>query len=135
MTRHWLGCARKLWSGRRGTPLFLEEIARSLAERGVMETSRPRLRAGIASIGIPASIQAVLAERLDRLPADRRRLLQLASVIGKDIPLDLLRRMTDLPEDRLAEELAELQARRSSAAAFAVRSGGSMQYRNSMVVK
>jgi class 3 adenylate cyclase/tetratricopeptide (TPR) repeat protein len=93
-----------------GTPLFLEEIARSLNERGVIETSRPRLQPGIAGIGIPASIQAVLAERLDRLPADRRRLLQLASVIGKDIPLDLLRRMTDLPEDRLAEELTELQA-------------------------
>jgi class 3 adenylate cyclase/tetratricopeptide (TPR) repeat protein len=92
-----------------GTPLFIEEIARSLTERGVIETSRPRLRSGIASIGIPASIQAVLAERLDRLPADRLRLLQLASVIGKDVPLDLLRRMTDLPEDRLTQELAALQ--------------------------
>ena len=93
-----------------GTPLFLEEIARSLAERGVIETVRPRPRHAIAGVEIPASIQAVLAERFDRLPPERRRLLQLASVIGKDIPLELLRRMSDLPEARLAEELAELQA-------------------------
>ena len=93
-----------------GTPLFLEEIARSLAERGLIEVSRPRLRSGASSVGIPASIQAVLAERFDRLPQDRRRLLQLSSVIGKDIPLSLLRRMTDLSEPRLADELAALQA-------------------------
>ena len=93
-----------------GTPLFLEEIARSLNERGVIEAVRPRPRYAIDSVGIPASIQAVLAERFDRLPPERRRLLQLASVVGKDIPLALLRRMTDLTEARLAEELAELQA-------------------------
>jgi class 3 adenylate cyclase/tetratricopeptide (TPR) repeat protein len=85
-----------------GTPLFLEEVARSINERALIEPAAP--------IEIPVSVQAVLAERTDRLPPDRKRVLQLAAVIGKDVPFALLRRISDLPEERLLAELAELQA-------------------------
>jgi len=91
-----------------GTPLFLEEIARSLTERGAVVTEPARTRL-VADVEIPVSIQGVLSERLDRLPAERRRLLQLASVIGKDLPHALLQKVSDLPDARLREELSALQ--------------------------
>jgi len=94
-----------------GTPLFLEEIARSLVESGVVlaQPARTLVTRKIADIRIPASVQAILAARIDRLPPLRRRLLQLASVIGKDVPLQLLAAVSDLSEPALAAELMELQ--------------------------
>ena len=95
-----------------GTPLFLEEIARSLVESGVV-VSRPAqvvVTRDIADVRIPASVQAILATRIDRLPPVRRRLLHLASVIGKDVPLRLLAAVSDLPEAQLETELQHLQS-------------------------
>ena len=94
-----------------GVPLFIEEIARSLSESGVVanQASPQRATALLANVVIPASVQAIVAARIDRLPPGRRRLLHVASVIGKDIPLNLLERVADLPHDRLEGELAQLQ--------------------------
>ncbi len=105
------GLRREIIARTEGTPLFLEEVARSLNERAqnVDEAAHALLKQPIIDIEIPASIQAVLMERFDRLPPERRRVLQLASVIGKDVPLALLRSISDLPEAKLAAELAELQ--------------------------
>jgi class 3 adenylate cyclase/tetratricopeptide (TPR) repeat protein len=105
------GLRREIIARTEGTPLFLEEVARSLNERAqnVDDSTHASLKQPVMDIEIPASIQAVLMERFDRLPPDRRRVLQLASVIGKDVPLGLLRSISDLPEAKLAAELAELQ--------------------------
>ena len=94
-----------------GTPLFLEEIARSLMESGVVrnQPAQTTITRELGDVQIPATVQAVLATRIDRLSPSRRRLLQLASVIGKDVPLRLLAAVSDLPEDTLAAELVELQ--------------------------
>ena len=94
-----------------GTPLFLEEIARSLLESGVVLTrpAHATVTQAVSEVQIPASVQAILAARIDRLPVARRRLLQLAAVIGKDVPLRLLAAVSDLSEDVLAGELLELQ--------------------------
>lgn len=94
-----------------GTPLFLEEIARSLVESGVVLTqpARTMMMREAADVQIPASVRAILAARIDRLPPVRRRLLQLASVIGKDVPLRLLAAVSELPEPALEAELLELQ--------------------------
>ncbi len=97
-----------------GTPLFLEEIARSLQESGVIagyDADTPALAAArLTELAIPASVQAILAARMDRLPPVRRRLLQIASVIGKDVPSALLAAIADLPSAQLGAELAELRA-------------------------
>jgi class 3 adenylate cyclase/tetratricopeptide (TPR) repeat protein len=97
-----------------GTPLFLEEIARSLLESGVIAAhggDAPDLAAAhLTEVTIPASVQAILAARMDRLPPVRRRLLQIASVVGKDVPSALLAAIADLPAAQLATELAELRA-------------------------
>jgi class 3 adenylate cyclase/tetratricopeptide (TPR) repeat protein len=95
-----------------GVPLFIEEIARSLNESGVVagqdRSHGPAERRD--EVVIPASVQAIIAARIDRLPPLRRRLLHVASVIGKDVPLNLLEAVAGLPHDQLERGIAELQA-------------------------
>ena len=59
---------------------------------------------------MPATVQAVLAARIDRLAPEDKRLLQAAAVIGKDVPYALLQAIAELPEDALRQGLARLQA-------------------------
>lgn len=95
-----------------GTPLFLEELSRALIEQGVVvaEPSSLRLTRSMTEVQIPASVQAILANRIDQLDAEPRRLLQVAAVIGKDVPRDILEAVADLSETMLALNLAVLQA-------------------------
>ena len=62
-----------------------------------------RLPAGAAvqTIQVPATVQAVLAARIDRLAPEDKRLLQVASVIGKDVPFALLQAIAELPDEAL----------------------------------
>jgi tetratricopeptide (TPR) repeat protein len=59
---------------------------------------------------VPATVQAVLAARLDRLAPEDKRLLQCAAVIGKDVPYPLLEAVAELSEPALRQGLARLQA-------------------------
>jgi len=95
-----------------GNPFFIEEIVRSLTESGVLIGSKGSYRPGIAidSIRIPGTVRTVLADRVDRLPAAHKQLLQIAAVIGVAAPLGLLRAVGGLPEDQLSEYLSDLQA-------------------------
>ena len=58
----------------------------------------------------PATVQEVLAARIDRLPPEEKRLLQTAAVIGTEVPLPLLQAIAELPEAALHGDLAHLQA-------------------------
>ena len=95
-----------------GNPLFLEESVRALVEMEVLVGERGAYRLGKdpGAIQIPATVQAILAARIDRLPADDKRLLQIASVIGKDLPWSLLLETAEHKEDDLRSGLARLQA-------------------------
>jgi predicted ATPase len=94
-----------------GTPFFLEESVRTLIEMNVLTGERGsyRLAKPIESIQVPASVQAVLAARIDRLTPDAKQLLQTASVIGKDFPFTLLHSVTERSEEELRRELGQLQ--------------------------
>ena len=59
---------------------------------------------------IPATAQAIVAARIDRLPPEDKWLLQAASVVGKDVPFALLHAVADVPEDGLRRGLSHLQA-------------------------
>jgi tetratricopeptide (TPR) repeat protein len=59
---------------------------------------------------MPATVQAILAARIDRLAPEAKRLLQAAAVIGKDVPFPLLLAIADAPEEEVRAELARLQA-------------------------
>jgi predicted ATPase len=59
---------------------------------------------------IPATVQAVLAARIDRLPPEEKRLLQTAAVIGMEVPLPLMQAIAEATEESLQRSLARLQA-------------------------
>ncbi len=95
-----------------GNPFFLEESIRSLVETGALAGERGAYRVVRApgALDVPDTVQAVLAARIDRLGTEDKRLLESASVIGKDVPLPLLEVVADLPDAALRQGLARLQA-------------------------
>ena len=95
-----------------GNPFFLEESVRTLIETAALvgTPGAYRLAAPLQGLPVPATVQAVLAARIDRLPPEEKRLLQTAAVIGTDVPFALLRAIADVPEDALHRSLAHLQA-------------------------
>src|SRR5262249_18116644 len=86
-----------------GNPFFAEESVRSLVETGVLVGESGAYRPGlkIDEIGIPSTVQNVVADRIDRLPLEEKRLLQTAAVIGGVVNLRLFRAVAELPEDEL----------------------------------
>ena len=66
------------------------------------------------TIQVPATVQAILAARIDRLPAEHKRLLQAASVVGKDVPFLLLQAIADLDERRAERRARPAPGRASS---------------------
>jgi class 3 adenylate cyclase/tetratricopeptide (TPR) repeat protein len=95
-----------------GNPFFLEETVRTLVETGMLvgAPGAYQLAQPLARLQMPATVQAVLAARIDRLPPEEKRLLQTAAVIGTEVPLLLLQAIAEVPEDTLHRGLAHLQA-------------------------
>jgi tetratricopeptide (TPR) repeat protein len=103
---------RLLMERAEGNPFFLEESVRMLVESQVLAGARGayRLVKPFQTIRVPATVQAVLAARIDRLPAEDKHLLQTAAVIGKRIPLALLQAVVDQSDDAVRRGLTHLQA-------------------------
>ena len=95
-----------------GNPFFLEESVRTLVETKVLagERGNYHLEKKLESTQVPATVQAVLAARIDRLPPQEKQLLQSAAVIGKDVPFSLLQAITELSDEELRRGLTHLQA-------------------------
>jgi class 3 adenylate cyclase/tetratricopeptide (TPR) repeat protein len=95
-----------------GNPFFLEESVRTLVETEVLvgESEVYRLAQALPTIQVPATVQAVLATRIDRLPPEEKWLLQTAAVVGTEVPWPLLQVIAELPEDALHRGLVHLQA-------------------------
>ena len=94
-----------------GNPFFIEESVRTLVEtdklageRGHYQLARP-----LSEIQVPSRVQSVIAARIDRLMPEYKQLLQMAAVIGKDVPYALLAAIADTPEAELRSGLAYLQ--------------------------
>src|SRR5215472_2923265 len=74
-----------------GTPFFIEEIEQSLFEEGVLRRNGTvALARPISAIKVPATVQAVLASRIDRLAPSEKELLQTLSVVGLEFTLKLV---------------------------------------------
>jgi class 3 adenylate cyclase/tetratricopeptide (TPR) repeat protein len=96
----------------RRNPFFLEETIRTLVETKALvgERGRYRLTQPVQAIKVPPTVQAVLAARIDRLPSDDKRLLQVASVVGEDVPWQVLQAIAGIPDEALRRGLDHLQA-------------------------
>ena len=93
-----------------GNPFFIEEVVRDLAEAGYLEGApgEYKLARPVEDTGVPPTVQAILAARIDRLQPEAKGLLQAASVVGKEVPEPTLQRVAGLAEEPLTEALKEL---------------------------
>jgi class 3 adenylate cyclase/predicted ATPase len=94
-----------------GTPFFIEEMVRALFEDGVLQRNGVvKLARSMKEVKVPASVQAVLAARLDRLPTEEKELLQVMAVLGREFPLRLVQRVAWKSAAELERMLSQLQA-------------------------
>ncbi|MGH7822872.1 MAG: ATP-binding protein, partial [Candidatus Binatia bacterium] len=93
-----------------GNPFFIEELVQGLAESGSLEGAKGayRLVRPVVELALPATVQAVLAARIDRLPEAEKETLQTAAVIGRVFVEAVLRRVTERSETELDGALREL---------------------------
>ncbi|MGC1679286.1 MAG: adenylate/guanylate cyclase domain-containing protein [Candidatus Binataceae bacterium] len=95
-----------------GNPFFMEETVQVLCDDGalVREGSATRLTRALGELKIPPTVRAILAARIDRLPAGEKELLQTLAVIGTEFALSLVRRMVNTTnDDELEQMLGDLQ--------------------------
>jgi DNA-binding NtrC family response regulator/tetratricopeptide (TPR) repeat protein len=106
-----LQLTRHLIEWTEGNPLFLEESLQTLVETQALSGERGayRLTQAWQPMQVPATVHMVLAARLDRLPGEAKRLLQIAAVIGKEVPFSLLHAIAERPAEALRQGLAHLQ--------------------------
>jgi class 3 adenylate cyclase/tetratricopeptide (TPR) repeat protein len=101
-----------LFARTEGNPLFLEESVRSLVDDGGLVGQRGayRLVKPPETVHVPATVQAILGARIDRLSPEDKALLQTAAVVGTDVPLAVLAGVAGAPAEALADGLGRLQA-------------------------
>jgi class 3 adenylate cyclase/tetratricopeptide (TPR) repeat protein len=93
-----------------GNPFFLEEVVRSLIEDGTLEGSNGEytLTRSLDRVRVPATVQAIVGARIDRLPQDAKDILQSASVIGRTFSEPIVQRIVGRPEAQLRALLRSL---------------------------
>jgi DNA-binding NtrC family response regulator/pimeloyl-ACP methyl ester carboxylesterase len=95
-----------------GNPFFVEEVVRSLLEVGAVRRTEVGLllTRPLDEVRVPDTIADVILARIERLEPTARRLLQVAAVIGKDVPVALLEGVAAVASDPLRATLRQLQA-------------------------
>jgi tetratricopeptide (TPR) repeat protein len=92
-------------------PFFMEEIVQTLFEDDVLQRNGTvKLAKSMNAVKVPATVQAILTSRIDRLSAEEKELLQTLAVLGREFALSLVRRVVDgATDDDLNRMLANLQ--------------------------
>ena len=103
--------SRNIIERAQGNPFFLEELINALVERGDFEGEKGayRLKGGIDSIPLPSTVQAVVAARIDRLEENAKKVLEIASVVGREISISILDLVTGLNPTELSEATQNLR--------------------------
>ncbi len=93
-----------------GNPFFMEEMVQSLFEQGVLtRNGAVKLAKPLEQIRVPPTVQAILASRIDRLPAAEKELLQTLAVLGREFSSGLIKRVAGKSDDELERMLSALQ--------------------------
>jgi DNA-binding CsgD family transcriptional regulator/tetratricopeptide (TPR) repeat protein len=93
-----------------GNPFFVTEVVRLLASQGQLD--RAVRASAVLGNGLPEGVRAVVAERLSRLSGDCRRILEVASVVGRHFELRVLQPVSGLDAGQLLMLLEEAEAAR-----------------------
>jgi class 3 adenylate cyclase/tetratricopeptide (TPR) repeat protein/ribosomal protein L40E len=93
-----------------GNPLFMEELTHSLLENGSIQRTGDQyiLTKKSSDLQVPDTIQGIIATRIDRLEENLKRIMQVASVIGREFAFRILQAISDMRED-LKNQLLNLQ--------------------------
>jgi class 3 adenylate cyclase/tetratricopeptide (TPR) repeat protein len=94
-----------------GIPFFIEEFIKSLKDLKIIEcrNGAVTLIQDIKTVSIPSTIQEVIMTRIDKLPDAAREVLRTGSVIEREFSHELLKKVTDLPEQELLSYLSTLK--------------------------
>ena len=94
-----------------GIPFFIEELLKSLKDLKIIERkdSRYRIAKDIEEMTIPSTIQDVIMARIDSLAEGGKALLQTVSAVGREVSYDLIKRITNTPEQELLSNLSVLK--------------------------
>jgi class 3 adenylate cyclase/tetratricopeptide (TPR) repeat protein len=94
-----------------GVPFFIEEFIRSLTDLKIIErdNNKCRLAKDMREVTVPSTIQDMIMSRVDSLPERAKNLLQTGSVIEREFPYKLIRRISGLPEKELLSHLSILK--------------------------
>jgi len=93
-----------------GNPFFMEEMVQALFEQGVFaRNGAVKLVKPLNEIRVPPTVQAILASRIDRLPAAEKELLQTLAVLGREFSSGLIKRVAGKSDDELERMLSALQ--------------------------
>ena len=93
-----------------GNPLFMEELTHSLLENGSIQKTGDQyvLSKKATDLQVPDTIQGIIAARMDRLEENLKKIMQVASVIGREFAFRILQAINDMRED-LKSQLLNLQ--------------------------
>ena len=110
-TRSSTGCVEAVSEVCKGNALFLEETVRALAETGKLEGQPGRYRPSgeVGQIGVSQASTRSIDSRFERLDGDAKRVAEVASIFGGEIPVLSLQRMATLPSPRFDAALQSLK--------------------------
>jgi predicted ATPase len=98
-----------------GNPFFIEEMVQALFDEGALvRNGVVKVTRSLSQLRLPATVQGMLAARIDRLSAEQKDLLQMLAVIGRESPLGLISQVAPQVDTQLERMLAELQRASSS---------------------
>jgi adenylate cyclase len=103
--------SRNIIERAQGNPFFLEELVNALVERGDFEGEKGayRLKGGVDAIPLPSTVQAVIAARIDRLEEKAKKVLETASVVGREISASILDVVVSLTPVEISEAVHHLR--------------------------
>ncbi len=105
-----MALAEAIYRQTEGNPLFIQEVARYLAEAGLIRREGGQWVAVSADsllAQIPEGLRDVIGKRLSRLSEECNRVLSIAAVMGRDFSLDVLREVAGVPEEELLGAIEE----------------------------
>jgi len=91
-----------------GVPLFVEEMTKAVLEAGAERGRETAASVPAASLGVPATLQASLMARLDRLGPAAKRVAQIGAAIGREFSYELAVAIGEFAEERFQEALQRL---------------------------
>jgi class 3 adenylate cyclase/tetratricopeptide (TPR) repeat protein len=103
--------SRNIIERAQGNPFFLEELVNAIVERGDFDGEKGayRLKGGIDTIPLPPTVQAVIAARIDRLEENAKKVLEIASVVGREISISILDVVAGIAPTELSEAAQHLR--------------------------